>query len=79
MHVANVNLLFVMLLLLLLLLLYNRPVHGVTIGGVSAFTQKHFELVNGFTNECHGWGGEDDDMSFRWVRATVTVAYSTGM
>jgi len=39
--------------------------YGGTIGGVSAYTRKQFERVNGFSTECYGWGGEDDDMAFR--------------
>ncbi|CAN8017660.1 unnamed protein product [Ixodes persulcatus] len=34
-------------------------------GGVSALNKKHMKLVNGFSNQYWGWGGEDDDMSYR--------------
>eukprot|EP00092_Neocalanus_flemingeri_P070776 GFUD01086903.1.p1 GENE.GFUD01086903.1~~GFUD01086903.1.p1 ORF type:complete len:493 (+),score=97.72 GFUD01086903.1:144-1622(+) len=34
-------------------------------GGVSALSKEHFKLVNGFSNQFWGWGGEDDDMSKR--------------
>lgn len=34
-------------------------------GGVSAMSAIHFRLVNGFSNQFWGWGGEDDDMSAR--------------
>ena len=37
-------------------------------GGVSAMTVEHFRQVNGFSNMFWGWGGEDDDMSNRFVR-----------
>jgi len=43
---------------------YRLPYKDI-FGGVSALSTKHFELVNGFSNQYWGWGGEDDDMSSR--------------
>lgn len=43
---------------------YKLP-YSDLFGGVSALGKKHMELVNGFSNEFWGWGGEDDDMSNR--------------
>lgn len=35
-------------------------------GGVVSATAQHWGLVNGFTNTAHGWGGEDDDLYYRF-------------
>lgn len=43
-------------------------------GGVSAMTVDQFQSVNGFSNAFEGWGGEDDDMSNRFVRCNVSSA-----
>ena len=40
---------------------YKLP-YKTYFGGVSAMSVKHFKLVNGFSNQFWGWGGEDDDM-----------------
>ena len=42
-------------------------------GGVSAITVKHFNTVNGFSNQYWGWGGEDDDMAKRLARNNLTI------
>ena len=43
-------------------------------GAVTAISKDHFKLVNGFSNQFWGWGGEDDDMYQRidYVRLTRT-------
>ena len=43
---------------------YQLPYDGI-FGGVSAMSVKHFNFVNGFSNQFWGWGGEDDDMAER--------------
>eukprot|EP00105_Crassostrea_gigas_P027710 XP_011449143.1 PREDICTED: beta-1,4-N-acetylgalactosaminyltransferase bre-4 isoform X2 [Crassostrea gigas] len=36
------------------------------IGGVSMWKREDFEKVNGWSNLFVNWGGEDDDMSYRY-------------
>ena len=42
-------------------------------GGVSAISKEHLKLVNGFSNQFWGWGGEDDDMSRRVRDNNLTI------
>ena len=44
--------------------LYRLPYENI-FGGVSAMTVDQFRRVNGFSNKFWGWGGEDDDISYR--------------
>lgn len=43
---------------------YRLP-YAQIFGGVSALKKEHMQRVNGFSNKYWGWGGEDDDMSYR--------------
>ncbi|CAG5033387.1 unnamed protein product [Parnassius apollo] len=43
-------------------------------GGVSAMTLEQFTKVNGFSNKYWGWGGEDDDMSYRLKKMNYHIA-----
>ncbi|XP_045451475.1 beta-1,4-N-acetylgalactosaminyltransferase bre-4-like [Melitaea cinxia] len=43
-------------------------------GGVSALTLEQFTQVNGFSNKYWGWGGEDDDMSYRLRKMNYHIA-----
>ena len=43
----------------------SRLPYADLFGGVASLSRRHMELVNGFSNEYWGWGGEDDDMSSR--------------
>ncbi|XP_065178165.1 beta-1,4-galactosyltransferase 2-like [Sycon ciliatum] len=39
------------------------------VGGVTMQSSEHMLLMNGFSNNYWGWGGEDDDMTQRWIYA----------
>ena len=57
---------------------YQLPYEGI-FGGVSAISVKHFNFVNGFSNQFWGWGGEDDDTSKRLTMNNLEVTrYSPG-
>ncbi|PAA53138.1 hypothetical protein BOX15_Mlig019227g2, partial [Macrostomum lignano] len=43
---------------------YRLP-YAALVGGVIAFTTRHFFRVNGYSNLYWGWGLEDDDMELR--------------
>ena len=42
-------------------------------GGVSAVTPEHYLKANGFSNEYHGWGCEDDDFANRTRNAGYRI------
>ncbi|CDW51750.1 beta 1,4 galactosyltransferase 3 [Trichuris trichiura] len=43
---------------------YRLP-YSHLFGGASSMSRKHFISVNGYSNDYWGWGGEDDDLSWR--------------
>jgi beta-1,4-galactosyltransferase 1 len=43
----------------------TRTVFDTYFGGVTLFSVKAFELINGFSNSYWGWGFEDDDLLYR--------------
>ena len=51
---------------------YNLPYEGY-FGGVTMFSRKSFEAVNGYSNEYWGWGAEDDDVLYRCHLAGLKV------
>ena len=51
---------------------YRVPYQDI-FGGATAFTGPHFQLVNGFSNQYYGWGGEDDDIFKRYDPHTCCV------
>ena len=36
--------------------------YSTLFGGIEAFSTDHFKLINGFSNQFFGWGGEDDNL-----------------
>lgn len=42
-----------------------RLKYELLVGGVLNMRKEHFEMVNGYSNNYWGWGGEDDDMAYR--------------
>ncbi|KAG6462528.1 beta-1,4-N-acetylgalactosaminyltransferase bre-4 isoform X2 [Manduca sexta] len=45
-------------------LTYNQ--YHVLFGGVTALSVQHYKQINGFSNLYWGWGGEDNDMYWRY-------------
>ncbi|CAL1540006.1 unnamed protein product [Lymnaea stagnalis] len=43
----------------------NKLMYQNIFGGASMMTKEMMNKVNGFSNAYFGWGGEDDDMSYR--------------
>ena len=48
--------------------------YETTVGGVSLFDWRAIEMINGWSNEFWGWGGEDDNMYSRVVEAGLQLA-----
>ena len=51
---------------------YTLPYPNI-FGGASAISVQHFNMVNGYSNQYWGWGGEDDDMFKRLRSHNLTV------
>ena len=47
---------------LLLCMYLQRLMYTTLFGGIEAFSTQHFRLINGFSNQFFGWGGEDDNL-----------------
>ena len=46
--------------------LFFRLCCGALMGGAVAMTPTQFQDINGFSNTFFGWGGEDDNLYFRF-------------
>ncbi|XP_074646324.1 beta-1,4-N-acetylgalactosaminyltransferase bre-4-like isoform X2 [Tubulanus polymorphus] len=44
---------------------YRLPYTDI-FGGACTLSKVHFSKINGFSNKYWGWGGEDDDLAYRW-------------
>ncbi|KAI9559313.1 hypothetical protein GHT06_016102 [Daphnia sinensis] len=51
-----------------------KPTAANHFGGVTAFSAKDFQKVNGYSNSFWGWGGEDDQLYQRVKFHNLTVA-----
>lgn len=47
-------------------------------GGVTLFSHKDFERVQGFSNNFWGWGGEDNEMMFQVLRCGIKAEWDIG-
>ncbi|KAJ8315216.1 hypothetical protein KUTeg_007366 [Tegillarca granosa] len=55
---------------------YRLP-YAHIFGGVVAITREQFQVVNGFSNQFFGWGGEDDDMFNRIKLSNMSISRYT--
>ena len=55
---------------------YELP-YSWLVGGVVAFTKEQFKLVNGYSNQFWGWGGEDDDLYKRVEAKDLSIVRDT--
>ncbi|XP_076079131.1 beta-1,4-galactosyltransferase 4-like isoform X3 [Mytilus galloprovincialis] len=51
---------------------YRVPYHSFA-GGISTFSRKQYEDINGFPNQFFGWGGEDDELFARIKRSNYKM------
>lgn len=49
------------------------------VGGILLMQSKHFELVNGLSNNFWGWGREDDELYMRMEEAKLKISRPTGI
>ena len=61
------------MIMMMMMILHSLPYTGI-LGGVTAMRREQFYKINGYSNKYFGWGGEDDDLSDRWVMHTATVS-----
>ena len=61
------------MIMMMMMILHRLPYTGI-LGGVTAMKREQFYKINGYSNKYFGWGGEDDDLSGRWVMHTATVS-----
>ena len=52
-------------LVILLDTFLNRLSYKELIGGIQLFSKQHYIMVNGYSNQFWGWGGEDDNLYTR--------------
>ena len=45
------------------------------IGGSCSFTEEQFSTINGYPNNIYGWGGEDDELSYRMNMKGFSIGY----
>jgi predicted glycosyltransferase involved in capsule biosynthesis len=48
-------------------------------GGVTIYTKTTFEKINGFSQRYWGWGGEDDEMYQRCLKASINIERRKGI
>ena len=53
----------------------ERVMETYYFGGATIFSTKHFELINGFSNNYWGWGFEDDDLRLRCKEKNILSDY----
>ena len=60
---------------------YCRPQRHssfMNVGGIFGLTSSQMHHINGFSNLYWGWGGEDNDIWIRVIRANFNISRPTG-